>query len=1225
MRLLSLIITVLVALGLLVKPAGATAPSDYCAVPPFIQKGAFANVMLALDYSGSMAWKAYEGKKKSVYYGYFIPDRYYCKSTIHGRKVWTLCSKYKGKSKLGSKLNREYMTRIDILRWILTGGKVVEFYGDRYVELAATDKKGNTLYIKATDVSSYNPETGEVEGILQKLERRREKPRIGLVIYPGSTVCLDYDSDCPKCLSRCYSKCKSEGHSDSYCKNHCYSKCNCSRGGWCSLDYLNPIRDWVYPTYDYSKIIDLINNEVPNGGTPTGEVLDEIKRYFAREDGVWNFGFRKSDPNYLDPYTFDVDGQKVEVHCAKNFTVLISDGAWNGHIFSAERACPSCDNNSKCVKDPVDTNVRYSCAIDPAVPAYDMHVNDLVDTLTGVQNVDVYTVAAFMSTKECKGDKDSCYGVKSLENTAIFGGFLDEDGDGYPCNYSSVPPAPVCSDTKSAPCGSFNDVEPACSEWDANGDGLPDNYFEGSDPEQLKAAIESVFYKILQRASGTSVMGLPEKSKLGFTLQQSVFYTMKNIYDPDTDRYYQVTWPGYLYTWWFYNTRTNQNIREDTNENLVLDVDKDRILEWAIEDNNLKIKIYEPKADGSRGDLVTTVDSFDSPELHPLWEEGEILAETPGSDRNIFTTTTGSNKVPFTVANLNDFKQLLGTDPNLFPACVLNPDGTVNYEKLVKFVRGEPVDFSNCRNLACGKDRIWKLGDIDYSTPTIVNYGNYNVVFVGANDGMLHAFLAGYVKKNAGDTKHPVAIQNSSTDDTTDKLGEELWAFIPKDALPYLRFLTGKDYCHTYFVDLTPQVYTVNGRKILIGGMRLGGAACVGGDNCVKPPADTCSSASCTGLSAYFALDVTNPQPDGVKVLWEFTAPGLGFTYSGPSLIRKGDKAYLMFVSGPETYNGDSNQPLKVFVVDLLSGKEVATFDTFIPAGSTTGRVINDAFGGRLMSEGLDVNGDGSTDYVFFGYARKDGDMKNWKGGIVMADVRDPNPLNWKFYTYLDDAIPPVTARIKAAKCFSRYYIYFGTGRWFYKTDNVLPGQANRLYGLSLSCNGDSCTVVTDASDNSQNVCTDAANGVIRGWYIELNTQDEGYFKERDISDPTTTDQNVVLFTTIEPTDDICSSGGRTRVWALNCATGGSILEDCSTYGINKVYGTLLLQLSGANIQQITIKFDKQNQVNNVAQVFTSAGNRATSWYTGIAPESAPPFIAPGSRLVGTLLLWLER
>jgi type IV pilus assembly protein PilY1 len=426
-------------------------------------------------------------------------------------------------------------------------------------------------------------------------------------------------------------------------------------------------------------------------------------------------------------------------------------------------------------------------------------------------------------------------------------------------------------------------------------------------------------------------------------------------------------------------------------------------------------------------------------------------------------------------------------------------------------------------------------------------------------------------------------------------------------------------------VDLTPFVYNFDGRKILIGGMRLGGAACTSGDNCVKPPSDTCGSNGCVGLSAYFALDVTDPEPDKVKVLWEFTNPELGFSYSGPAIVRKGNRAYALFVSGPTNYDGDSDQPLRVFVVDLLTGKLIRTVDTFIPAGSSSGEQIDNAFGGRLMKEALDVNGDGSSDYLFFGYSQKGSSVSDWKGGLVMADLRDSDPNNWKFYTYFAGQIQPVTAKVKVGYCFGKPFVYFGTGRWFFKVDNPNPTVNNELFGLPLECKGNSCTLVTDYSDSPDEVCNAYSTNSLEGWVVKLNVDDEGYFKERLISDPTTTEQNVVLFATVEPTDDVCASGGRTRVWALNCATGGPIDQNCSNYQVSKVYGTLLLQLSTANMQQITIRFDRSNNVSNLSSTFTEAGGRATGWFSGIAPESAPPFISPSGRLVGTLLLWLER
>ena len=40
-------------------------------------------------------------------------------------------------------------------------------------------------------------------------------------------------------------------------------------------------------------------------------------------------------------------------------------------------------------------------------------------------------------------------------------------------------------------------------------------------------------------------------------------------------------------------------------------------------------------------------------------------------------------------------------------------------------------------------------------------------------------------------------------------LGAELWAFIPQDLLPQLRWLTSPNYDHVYFVDSKPKVTDV--------------------------------------------------------------------------------------------------------------------------------------------------------------------------------------------------------------------------------------------------------------------------------------------------------------------------------------------------------------------------------------------------------------------------------
>ncbi|WP_456397623.1 pilus assembly protein [Desulfurobacterium sp.] len=876
--------------------------------------------------------------------------------------------------------------------------------------------------------------------------------------------------------------------------------------------------------------------------------------------------------------------------------LLISDGAWNGHKFSSSLL--SCKYGSYVIKNPVDTSFfNYACAIDPVKPAYEMWKGgqaDLVPGLKGNQNVKVYTVSAFMGNSTFS-DR---VGLNALENVAIFGGYKTDFSGSLPSGYSSVPPSPVCSAAQAPPCGSFLDIPPSSSDWDANGDGIPDDFYPGNDPVALKRAIENILAAILKDAfSGTSAGILPERKKSGVVAEQTLFYPRKDFSGRNVD------WPGYLYTWWFLNRKNAQNVREDTNLNKILDIKDDRILKWRVDPDTGKVHIdlYSSFANGTAKSKLATYDTFD--DLHPVWEAGANLAFTSPDSRTIYTDIKGM------LVEFNDFNKELISDyvGNLSKPSCLNGDIT----NLIAFIRGMDVKGCRIRDIDDSGD-TWKLGDIIYSSPTIVKYPGYSVVYVGANDGMLHAFRLGYVK-DLNNSLHPVKLTDSSSSSSGTLAGEELWAFIPSNALPYLKYLADPDYQHTYYVDLKPFVVTYKDRVILIGGMRFGGVP--GNSSTLTPPANDAG----VGYSSYFALDITDPE--NPKFLWEFTSKGLGFTYSGPAVINKGSKVYVMFASGPTDYNGDVNQPLSVYILDLLTGRRVReiTFSN-----------LQNAFAGRLFTHGLDVDGDGKTDYIFFGYSKKGTDMQDWKGGIVVADVRSSSPSDWKFSIYLKDKIAPVTSRVVAGRYFGKYYVFFGTGRWFYKEDNPDPAQANRIYGIPLIHSGKNWTLpdessIVDVTTSPSSVCS-APSSSPEGWYIRLNTDDRGYLKERLISDPTITDLNVVAFITTEPTADVCGFGGRSRIWILNGATGGSIFDNCTTYSLDhkKLQGTLLVQFSTAAIHKVDLNSAVSMFDNSTGKKTALNPATGSSWFAGVAPEGGAKFVSPAGGK-GELLLWMEK
>ncbi|MEK6525845.1 MAG: hypothetical protein AABZ22_03140, partial [Nitrospirota bacterium] len=170
-----------------------------------------------------------------------------------------------------------------------------------------------------------------------------------------------------------------------------------------------------------------------------------------------------------------------------------------------------------------------------------------------------------------------------------------------------------------------------------------------------------------------------------------------------------------------------------------------------------------------------------------------------------------------------------------------------------------------------------------------------------------------------------------------------MWGFIPYELLPQLQWLTRTDYMHVYYVDLKPKVTDAriftpdadhpNGwGTILIGGFRMGGSckACTAGTGAPEMKVNI-GGTDRYFYSAYFVLDVTNPEADP-KLLWSFSYQDLGLTTSYPAVVRvnpsgsaKTDntnaKWFLVVGSGPTDYAGTSSgQESRLFAVDLKTG-----------------------------------------------------------------------------------------------------------------------------------------------------------------------------------------------------------------------------------------------------------------------------------------------------------------
>ncbi len=1236
----------------------------YCAIPPYVEEAVDPNIIIVMDYSGSMQLPAHFGcsfsyyygtrtvvcsganhihrtySPDTVYYGYFDPTKYYRYN--HTEDYWEVnptCNVNPSQERIGSGpdcvsgnlLNWISMSRFDVALKAMTGGKtrscgstgsdtcLIPKGAERYVYEDNLDCHFD-LYANSPwrNTAEFNDPNYDL-----RLTVRDHGGNCAIGTFSGRWMRVKIDpSEKVGVLQR-----------NAEVGNYAFFVFSSS--GIDEFDRKGEIRFGLDEYRSYADrnaaMADLINrmeNELPWGGTPTGEALREVIDYL-RQTNSYPY---EDNSNYIskgtikDPF-YDTKSLKLSP-CIKNAVILVSDGEWNQNV-------------------------------DPNDPAYYMRVKDLRSDLYGNQGALVMTVFAFANSDA---------GRNSMRTVAAVGSFGDIDGDSRPYTFNCSPSSGSCSfDSRytswpRSSCDPNGTWDPTCAEWDKDRDGEPDLYFFASSGDSLARAIEQAIAAVIKyNYSGGSLGILAEQEeKRGFVttfkgtiIGQAMFYTQKSGVD----------WIGKTYSYWYYTE--DGTLREDTDKNYILNKGRDRILEFTLDINKqLQIKVFNVDSNGNKTGLANTYNDPD--QVNYLFEVGKELFGRSYTSRKILIRDPSCSPTPClkqlnpTSAN-SDFVAsdgglrlpLLGVPDsclekmcslwasatgggaslfNQFAECAISAtDG--DYQALVEWLMGKDTTGFRSRTMKIGADtNTWKLGDIIYSTPVFVQYPDTSVIYVGANDGMLHAFEAGKLTDQGIDPNNGDIVKLITT-----QPGSELWAFIPTDLIPYLRFLADSQYCHLYYVDLTPYVFKANGRVYLVGGYRLGAAVGLNDPEAVNPPfwscpslrsqelvdmclnscvaqgvdADTCiqlgniSGNKCYGLSGYFLLDVTDPK--NPVLLWEFTHPDLGFSYSGPAIIRKSSQIYLLFGSGPTNINGDSNQKLRFFVVDL-EGSRVN--NPYIIETS-----INNGFSGRLFKEGFDYNDDGITDYVFVGYAREDGTSGNWMGGLIMIDVRSDNPAAWSYSRYFGDQQGPVTARVEVDKCFDRPYLFFGSGRWFYKTDNPLPSRQERILGVPLECSASGCSPVTSLSSDPQQVCSAAQRGQILGWYIDLQLGDNNYLKERVITNPAF-GNNVAVFISTSPINDACSFGGKSRVWLLNCATGGALGDTCSTYPIAQPQGKVLVPGAGGEIVSINLE--------NVA----SSGNRSIEFINLLPPETAPVFVG-GVQNTNTpesgIILWIEK
>lgn len=410
------------------------------------------------------------------------------------------------------------------------------------------------------------------------------------------------------------------------------------------------------------------------------------------------------------------------------------------------------------------------------------------------------------------------------------------------------------------------------------------------------------------------------------------------------------------------------------------------------------------------------------------------------------------------------------------------------------------------------------------------------MVYVGANDGMLHAF-------------------NATT-------GVEEWAFIPTPALSEMWRIADSTYSanHRFYVDGSPSVNSVcvancdkntaTWKTILVAGMNAG--VVLGSDP------DTGDA-----YSGYFALDITDP--DNPKFLWEINsqtagfANKIGFTTGNVEIGKVVDasgttKWAAVFSSGYKTAAGTTH----LFVVDAYTGSAIRTIN--LPAAA----------------EGL------SRIRIQTTHPQTDATFSNAYGGDLAGNVWRMNVNTGAVARIVSGMGQPITTRPEISLCNAKPVIYIGTGK-FIEAADLTDQSTQSLYGF-LDDYDESGTITAPrstfdkvtVSGSGTTRTISSASGTNIGWYLDLPDKSTAGGSERINIDPLL-QAGTLIFQSNVPDSGICVAGGHSWTNVLqmrSCSSSHKIppvIEGSSQYAGNELgVGITIIRVGGVYVPIVT-------------------------------------------------------
>lgn len=825
-----------------------------------------------------------------------------------------------------------------------------------------------------------------------------------------------------------------------------------------------------YASGNKRALLDALYDINSNGGTPLRRTLEDAGEYLSCQSNGFGFGC---------PALPSGSGGE----CQQNFTLLMTDGFWNGGDPSVNNA--DGDNSSNFDGGSYADSYDDTLA-DVAMHYYETDIRPTVDnevpTKTGVDEND----AQHMVTYTIAFGVDGTLSAMPADPAAAFSW-----------------PQPSANDPTT-----IDDLRHAA--WNGRG-----QFLSAGDPDSLRQSLDAAVANISSRTGSAASVAFNSGS---LSTNTQVYLALFNSED----------WSGNIKAF---------NLDPNTG-----DINSSPAWEAA------------SVLDAASSRTILTYDGSDGIPLQ--WSE---LTAAQKAD---FQTNPsgGSDNEATGMARLGHLRGDRGCESGSTASCSYS-DGTNTY---------------TARGL---RPRGSRLGDIVHSSPVFVgepelnwpnvapfpsssgstyydfqqnNLNRTGVLYVGGNDGLLHAFRASD--------------------------GAEIMAYAPDalfstDTTKGYHYLSDPAYSHRYYVDLTPAIAdayvktssggTAGWHTVLVGGLRAGGR----------------------GL---FALDITDPgtfaETTGAAadlVMWEFTHaddPNLGVTFSKPSIVpMEGNSGTIrwaaVFGNG---YNADGGTGSAQLFILFLEGGLDGTWTTgsdYITIDTGAGDIDPNNTGNTSCSDPdadcnglatpalIDSNGDGLADRAYAG---------DLKGNLWAFDLSGSNTSQWGvayksgntpvalFQTRNDEPItvsPTVVRNPELGTVSSNHpntLVMFGTGQYLTSSDitttdvqsfygvwdagsdlpntNQLPLEYTDLVEQTIGTGTGGGVTGRTLTDNTVDYSTGNPD---YGWYMDLPTSGE-----RATTDPIVRG-GLVFFNTIIPDTDVCASGGTSWFMVAKISNGG--------------------------------------------------------------------------------------